>query len=171
MFDQPSELSLVIYVSVLIITLRSALSRSPMKKWINPKFLWIKYWEIKWQSLELVTRCPPRKKSSLRCLVSNRRHVYYCLNDADPTRLCNEVDWCWEWMSTDSKVHGANMGPIWGRQDPGGPHVGPMNLAIWEMTITINKHSAYCTNWDMIDWSGSLHYVYKTFRISKCMFI
>ena len=32
----------------------------------------------------------------------------------------------------DSKVHGANMGPIWGRQDPGGPHVGPMNLAIWD---------------------------------------
>ena len=31
----------------------------------------------------------------------------------------------------DSKVHGANMGPIWGRQDPGGPHVGPMNVAIW----------------------------------------
>ena len=23
------------------------------------------------------------------------------------------------------------MGPIWGRQDPGGPHVGPMKLAIW----------------------------------------
>ena len=31
----------------------------------------------------------------------------------------------------DSKVHGAHMGPIWGRQDPGGPHVGPMNFAIW----------------------------------------
>ena len=31
----------------------------------------------------------------------------------------------------DSKVHGAYMGPTWGRQDPGGPHVGPMNLAIW----------------------------------------
>ena len=31
----------------------------------------------------------------------------------------------------DSKVHGANMRPIWGRQDPGGPHVGPMNLDIW----------------------------------------
>ena len=30
-----------------------------------------------------------------------------------------------------SKVHGANMRPIWGRQDPGGPHIGPMNLAIW----------------------------------------
>ena len=31
----------------------------------------------------------------------------------------------------DSNVHGANMGPIWGQQDPGGPHVGPMNFAIW----------------------------------------
>ena len=31
----------------------------------------------------------------------------------------------------NSKVHGANMGPIWGWQDPGGPHVGPMNFAIW----------------------------------------
>ena len=28
----------------------------------------------------------------------------------------------------DSKVHGANMGPTWGRQDPGRPHVGPINL-------------------------------------------
>ena len=25
-------------------------------------------------------------------------------------------------MSPDSKVHGATMGPIWGRHDPGGPH-------------------------------------------------
>ena len=32
----------------------------------------------------------------------------------------------------DSKDHGANMGPIWGRQDPGGPHVGSMNFVIWE---------------------------------------
>ena len=32
----------------------------------------------------------------------------------------------------DSKVNGANMGPIWGRQDPGEPHVGHMNFAIWD---------------------------------------
>ena len=31
----------------------------------------------------------------------------------------------------DSKVHGANIGPMWGRQDPGGPHVGPVNFALW----------------------------------------
>ena len=31
---------------------------------------------------------------------------------------------------TDRKVHAANMGPIWGRQDTGGPNVCPMNSAI-----------------------------------------
>ena len=44
----------------------------------------------------------------------------------------------WYWYSgcrgksnpPDSKVHGANMGPTWGWQDPGGPNVGPMNLVI-----------------------------------------
>ena len=30
----------------------------------------------------------------------------------------------------DSKVHGANMGPIWVLSAPDGPHVGPTNLAI-----------------------------------------
>ena len=37
---------------------------------------------------------------------------------------------CVCWDIPDSKVHGAKMGPIWGRQVPGGPHVGPMNFAI-----------------------------------------
>ena len=35
----------------------------------------------------------------------------------------------------DGKIHGANMGPIWGRQDPGGPHVGPMNFAILGLSV------------------------------------
>ena len=30
----------------------------------------------------------------------------------------------------DSKVYEANMGPTWALSAPGGPHVGPMNLAI-----------------------------------------
>ena len=29
---------------------------------------------------------------------------------------------------SDSTVHGASMGPIWGRQDPDGPLVGPLNV-------------------------------------------
>ena len=40
------------------------------------------------------------------------------------TKLVDDLEY------PDSKVHGANMGPTWGRQDPGGPHVDPMNLGI-----------------------------------------
>ena len=52
------------------------------------------------------------------------------------TRNCS---FCGAWqLSPDSKVHGDNMGPIWGRQDPGGPHVGPMNFATWEAFYDTN---------------------------------
>ena len=70
-------------------------------------------------------------------------------------RHCNELVkyyawWCpghsWLYMSSDreypdSKVSGAKMGPIWGRQDPGGPHVGPMNFAIWVATSLLSYNS------------------------------
>ena len=47
----------------------------------------------------------------------------------------------------DSKVLGANMGPNWGRKDPGGPHVGHMNLAIWDATTKHKKiWKKYCLN-------------------------
>ena len=35
----------------------------------------------------------------------------------------------------DSKVHGANMGPTWVLSAPDGPHVGPMNFAIWAIDV------------------------------------
>ena len=54
----------------------------------------------------------------------------YVLSDASVRRWSNGAQ-------DDNKVHGANMGPIWGRQDPGGPHVGPMNV-LWQM----NKRKA-----------------------------
>ena len=38
----------------------------------------------------------------------------------------------------DSKDHGTNLGPIWGRQDPGGPHVGPMKFAIWGCLFSLD---------------------------------
>ena len=46
-------------------------------------------------------------------------------------------------MIPDSKVHGANVGPTWGRQDPGGPHVGHMNFVIWDDV----KQSGAGTKW------------------------
>ena len=35
------------------------------------------------------------------------------------------------------------MGPIWGRQDPGGPHVGPMNFAIWDGMVLKLQYAIY----------------------------
>ena len=66
---------------------------------------------------------------------------HYCGDKASK----NEIGWNWlvlhDWRKVqyqgtlvwqlDSKVHGAKMGPISGQQDPGGPHVGPMNFVIW----------------------------------------
>ena len=49
----------------------------------------------------------------------------------------------------DSKVHGANMGPIWGRQDPGGPHVGLINFAIWDATV---EPIYVCNHCFLADW-------------------
>ena len=49
-------------------------------------------------------------------------------------------------LSLDSKVHGANMESIWGRQDPGGPYIGPMNFAIWVSILEkINLLQWVCT--------------------------
>ena len=54
----------------------------------------------------------------------------------DPRRM--------NWQNTPhSKVHGANMGPIWGGHDQGGPHVGPMNFAIWDVTLKILQGNTY----------------------------
>ena len=38
----------------------------------------------------------------------------------------------------ENKVNGANMGLIWGRQDPGGPRVGPMKLDIRDFANIFN---------------------------------
>ena len=39
-------------------------------------------------------------------------------------------------FNPDSKVREANMGPILARQDPYGPHLCPLNLAIRVITLT-----------------------------------
>ena len=43
----------------------------------------------------------------------------------------------------DSMVHGANMRPIWGRQDPGGPHVDPKSFAIWALIVRMDMSIRY----------------------------
>ena len=57
-------------------------------------------------------------------------------------------------MVPDSKVQGANMGPIWGRKDPGGPHVGPINFAIWGVTLKrIHQNSIKYYGWILHLWT------------------
>ena len=60
----------------------------------------------------------PYKYNSL--ILSSVRAMSHCPDDSIPRRA-----------NPYSKVHGAYMGPIWGRQGPDGPRVDPINLAIW----------------------------------------
>ena len=50
--------------------------------------------------------------------------LYFCSKTQDPV-LQNMYPW--------KQGSWGQHGPIWGRQDPGGPHVGPMNFAIWDV--------------------------------------
>ena len=72
--------------------------------------------------------------------------LYWQLNDIWQAPTWASIG---EENTPDSKVHGANMGPIWGRQDPGGPHVGPMNFAI---SGTCSDHSLY----GLCQWESTL---------------
>ena len=68
---------------------------------------------------------------------------------------------CWiknsdSWvLSPDSNVHRANMGPIWGRQDPGGPLLAPWTLLsgnafdcfpINKLLRKLKRHMIVCTS-------------------------
>ena len=83
---------------------------------------------------------------------------------ADPWLLAlpiHQQPWYWLWSKyhktfffhhyPDSKVHGANMGPIWVLSAPDGPHVGPMNFAIrvrlpntCAMSVSRNYNKSKC---------------------------
>ena len=70
------------------------------------------------------------------CIVRNNPSNIFHI----PQQLCGmplAILWWWmEWRDIpDNKVHGSNMGPTGGWQDPGGPHVGPMNYTIWDSPL------------------------------------
>ena len=71
--------------------------------------------------------------------------------------------WC-VFLIADSKVHGANRGPIWGRQDPCRPHVGPKNFAIRDGTIwqwlSISLHTWPSTYYETLCWHNSRINIY-----------
>ena len=77
----------------------------------------------------------------------------------------------------DCKVRGANMGPIWGRQDPGGPHVGPMNLTIWVpfpcwvegIHVWASRHIVYQKGIISLDFAKHMYSVYCAFMFIVLM--
>ena len=50
------------------------------------------------------------------------------------------------------------MGPIWGRQDPGGPHVGPMKCVIWDGYPSQKVAHAHSNMAPSIIWNQMLPY-------------
>ena len=84
--------------------------------------------------------------------MSNTDLIHYMIgyHDASPSNGYQAVP--------DSKVYGANMGPTWGRQDPGGPHVGPMNFAIWGVSHygDMKGHDYPPETLDSKDFSGKM---------------
>ena len=75
-------------------------------------------------SLENYWSKPAIKSSTVPQIVSFTNIIQFLERQVVLNTVC---------YSPDSKVHVANMGPIWGRQNPGGPHISPMNLAILEL--------------------------------------
>ena len=59
------------------------------------------------------------------------------------------------------KVHGANMGHIWGQQDSGGPHVGPMNLLsgttcqLWTLLHNLCTDATLISPFISVGWLGA----------------
>ena len=72
---------------------------------------------------------------SARCLLGigfykgwESRRVVITTTDSNKPLSEFELSWHLSEDNPGSKVHGANMGLIWGRQDPGGPHATPWIL-------------------------------------------
>ena len=57
-------------------------------------------------------------------------HLYWGIGQDHSITDVHEVITCDRTAYPDSKVHVAHMGPTWVLSAPGGPHVGPMKLAI-----------------------------------------
>ena len=90
-------------------------------------------------------------------------------------KYCQMNEWkdnntleCRWWPSPDSKVHWVNMGPIWGRQDAGGPHVGTMNFAIRQYNWTTKLDWFRCTE-QLISEISNTKYIHDINKFDNCI--
>ena len=109
---------------------------------------------MKKHSIASTNRVPHNFAETVAAILCNQRYldsggilftnmIYRRLGHVN-TCTCRNFNWTGEaqmtdgmprWWhadsNTDGKVDGANMGPTWGRQDPGGPPDGPINLVLF----------------------------------------
>ena len=71
---------------------------------------------------------------------NNRSVMLYVFSLAGTFNL---VSWKTSGNTPDSKVHGANMGPTWVLSAPDGPHIVPMNLALWDFIRSLSWNDSY----------------------------
>ena len=62
------------------------------------------------------------------------------------------------------------MGPNWGRQDPGGPHVGPMILAIWAHQMYLNMSHFFSTYSKKLLEASNLIDIQRKMELYKAIF-
>ena len=75
--------------------------------------------------------------------------------------------------SPDSKVHVAHMGPTWVLSVPGGPHVGPMSLAVreGELLLKVVLRCYYYKDkiYSRLEWSS--WHLWSVTNLSKKIFV
>ena len=89
------------------------------------------------------------KNYRFKISATSSRGQWVDLHTPQDSRLVQQLVWTNRKMKAapDSKVHVANMGPIWGRKDPSGLHVGPMKFAIWGPIVFIGVVSFACCSY------------------------
>ena len=93
-----------------------------IKSWINKYQRWNStHMHISTYTLLQTHSMAQQNKTTWCCRSWLSLVMSHCLNQYQLIIKCH---------TPDSKVHVANMGPIWVLSAPGGPHVGPMSLAI-----------------------------------------
>ena len=80
-------------------------------------------------------------------------------------------------LSLIARFMGPTWGSIWGRQDPGGPHVGPMNFAIWAgivlwppgVTEDLNRWISFQIQYEI--WLDLMTYLFLRMSIDMYLYI
>ena len=92
-------------------------------------------WTLQWRHLNLMASQTPSTRLLGSTALVRRQHIEHkkspVRGTTGDTMASAHKGPVTRKAFSDSNFHGANMWPTWGQQDPGGPHVGHVNLAIW----------------------------------------